>query len=190
MSNPLKLLVGLGNPGARYEDTRHNAGFWLVERFAAQHGAQLRMENKFHGHTAKVARYDCYLLKPETFMNRSGQAVVALARFYRIEPAQILVAHDEIDLPPGTVRLKQGGGAGGHNGLKDIIRHLGRDFFRLRLGVGHPGQREEVINYVLDRPRAEEQDAVDQAISLSLECLPQILAGDTAKAMNILHQRR
>ncbi|WP_028536078.1 aminoacyl-tRNA hydrolase [Paludibacterium yongneupense] len=187
----IRLIVGLGNPGPEYVKTRHNAGFWLLDEFAWQQKANFHTEGKFFGDVARMSRSDggdLWLLKPSTFMNLSGQAVVALARFYKILPDQILVVHDELDLPPGCARFKQGGGHGGHNGLKDIIARCGGpDFWRLRLGIGHPGDRAEVVNYVLKKPRGEEQTEIDGAIISALAVLPQALAGDMAGAMKQLH---
>lgn len=194
MADALALVVGLGNPGDRYDATRHNAGFWFVDEVARRWRGSFRAESRFHGEVAQVevdgARL--HLLKPATFMNRSGQAVAALARFYRYPPERILVVHDEIDLPPGVARLKTGGGPGGHNGLKDIIAALGnqRGFHRLRLGVGHPGQRDDVINYVLHRPGADERRAIDEAMDSALAQLPRIAGGDLARAMNELHRKK
>ncbi len=185
----MRLVVGLGNPGREYEATRHNAGFWFVHRVADAHGAGLRMEPRFHGLVARVSARgrECWLLEPSTFMNASGRSVAALARFYKIEPQEMLVVHDELDLPPGGVKLKKGGGAAGHNGLKDIIAHLGADFWRLRIGVGHPGDRAQVINYVLEKPRKEEDDAIDAAIDRGLDVWPLLLDGNTEAAMLKLH---
>ncbi len=189
----VQLIVGLGNPGPRYERTRHNAGFWFVDELARRQACSLRNEARFHGDTARcsIDGYDCRLLKPHTFMNRSGQAVAALARFYRIPPEAILVVHDEIDLPPGTVRLKRGGGHGGHNGLRDIIGQLGsREFLRLRLGVGHPGHKDQVVDYVLHRPTAEEQTAIESAMEEALIVLPLVVAGELEQAMHRLHSAK
>lgn len=186
----IRLVVGLGNPGPEYEKTRHNAGFWLVDELAWQHKVGLRAESKFFGEAARAAVLsgELWLLKPMTYMNLSGQAVAALARFYKITPEEILVVHDELDLQPGTARLKQGGGHGGHNGLKDIIARLGSpNFWRLRLGIGHPGDRNEVANFVLKKARAEEQQAIDDAIGKSLQVMPEVLAGNMAAAMKTLH---
>lgn len=187
----IRLIVGLGNPGPEYQKTRHNAGFWLVDELAWDYKQSFRAEGKFFGEVARASLpggSDLWLLKPATFMNLSGQAVVALARFYKILPNEILVVHDELDLPPGSARFKQGGGHGGHNGLKDIIAKLGTpDFWRLRLGIGHPGDRNEVVNYVLKKPRSEEQSEIDQAMVSALAVLPQALAGDMAAAMKQLH---
>ena len=188
--NAIRLIVGLGNPGREYEATRHNAGFWWVDRLSASKGAALSPEKKFHGLAARLnmTSHELWLLEPQIFMNRSGLAVAALANFYKIAPQEILVAHDELDLPPGTVRLKQGGSHGGHNGLKDIIAHLGAaDFWRLRLGIGHPGERDEVVNYVLNPPRREEQELIETTLDKGLAVLPQLLAGDMQAAMLKLH---
>ncbi|HQC73046.1 MAG TPA: aminoacyl-tRNA hydrolase [Candidatus Competibacteraceae bacterium] len=190
---PLRLLVGLGNPGPEYADTRHNAGFWLVDALARQHGGAFRTESRFHGELCRLSTggQDAWLLKPLTFMNRSGQAVAALARFHRIAPAEILVIHDDLDLAPGTVRLKRGGGHGGHNGLRDLIAHLGdNSFARLRLGIGHPGDSREVVNYVLRRAPATEQTLIEQAITAALRELPLLLAGHWDQAVRSLHSRR
>lgn len=183
-----RLVVGLGNPGAEYEDNRHNLGFWFVDRLAQDLKISLAPQGKFFGHVGRLG--DLWLLKPTTFMNRSGQAVVALARFYKIMPDEILVVHDELDLQPGVIRVKQGGGNGGHNGLKDIQAHLTTpDFWRLRLGIGHPGDRNEVVNYVLKAPRREEQDLIDQAIDRSLLAWPKLGVGDYEAAQRLLHPK-
>lgn len=184
------LIVGLGNPGPQYEETRHNAGFWFVEQVARQQGEQFRLENKFNGEIARVVikGQQVWLLKPNTFMNRSGQSVAALARFYKIPLENILVVHDELDLPPGTARLKQGGGHGGHNGLRDIVAQMGsKDFMRLRIGIGHPGDSKQVSNYVLSRASAEDQRLIEQSLEVALEVLPQMVSGEFQKAMNTLH---
>lgn len=174
----LRLIVGLGNPGRDYEETRHNAGFWFCARLAQEWGVSLSFESRFHGILGRSAR-NVWLLLPQTFMNRSGQAVGALARFHRIDPAEILVVHDELDIPPGQLRLKFGGGMGGHNGLKDISSHLGtQDYWRLRIGIGHPGDRSEVVNYVLRPPRREEQAEIDSAIERALNLMPLIEKGE------------
>jgi PTH1 family peptidyl-tRNA hydrolase len=186
----IRLIVGLGNPGADYVDTRHNAGFWLIDLVAAELGASFRFEKRFNADECKVrvAGRDVFLLKPQTFMNRSGQSVAALARYYKISPAEILVIHDELDLPPGTNRIKQDGGHGGHNGLRDIISHLGsREFFRLRVGIGHPGDSKQVIGYVLRKPSLADRGAIDAANRDTLAVLPQLLEGRIDKAMQALH---
>ncbi len=184
------LIAGLGNPGADYAATRHNAGFWFVDALAAAHGASLRAEAKFHGELgrAAVGGHDVWLLKPTTFMNHSGQAVAAVARYYKLAPEQILVAHDDLDLPVGTARLKRGGGHGGHNGLRDVINHLGsRDFLRLRLGIHHPGDSKAVVDYVLGRPSAADREAIEDAIARALDVMPLVVSGDLERAMNRLH---
>ena len=194
MSAVISLIVGLGNPGPQYDQTRHNAGFWFVDTIAQAHGGQWRAENKFHGDVARIrlSGQDVWLLKPTTFMNRSGQAVAALARFYKIPPEQILVVHDELDLAAGIARLKTGGGHGGHNGLRDIIAQLGsKEFMRLRLGIGRPEPgKNETISYVLGRAGTEEQRAIDNAIDDARSVLPQIINGEFERAMNALHSRK
>ena len=186
----IRLVVGLGNPGAEYEDTRHNAGFWFVDRLASEAGVGLRLESKFHGMVGRLrhGEHECWLLKPMTFMNLSGRAVLALANFYRILPDEILAIHDELDLPPGVVKLKRGGGHAGHNGLRDMIAHLSvPDFWRLRLGIGHPGERARVVDYVLHRPGKDEQAGIDAAIDRGLAVWPKLLAGQGEAAMLSLH---
>ncbi|MDR0735932.1 MAG: aminoacyl-tRNA hydrolase [Zoogloeaceae bacterium] len=189
MNIPPRLIVGLGNPGHEYAATRHNAGFWLLEALARKSGVALLPQGKFFGSAGRAG--DCWLLQPATFMNRSGQAVGALARFYRIAPEEVLALHDDLDLPPGGIRLKRGGGNGGHNGLKDIEAALATpDFWRLRLGIGHPralGLRQDVVDFVLARPRAEEQIAIDIAIERTLNAWNTLAAGDYAKAQGLLH---
>ncbi|MBE2257536.1 MAG: aminoacyl-tRNA hydrolase [Rhodobacteraceae bacterium] len=181
-----RLIVGLGNPGGQYEDNRHNVGFWFVDRLATRLRAPLAPQGKFHGRVARLE--DGWLLQPMTYMNLSGQAVAALARFYKIAADETLVVHDDLDLEPGSIRLKQGGGNGGHNGLKDIQARLATpDFWRLRLGIGHPGERAEVINYVLKAPRREEQELIDRAIERCLLAWPALAAGDYAAAQRQLH---
>jgi PTH1 family peptidyl-tRNA hydrolase len=188
----IRLIVGLGNPGKDYADTRHNAGFCWVEALASRAHAALRAEAKFHGIAgrAKINGGDVWLLEPQTFMNASGRAVSALASFYRITPEEILVVHDELDVPPGEARLKQGGGNAGHNGLKDIQSALKTpDFWRLRLGVGRPLDRADMVNYVLHSPSRAEREALDQAIEGSLVLLPLLVAGDFGAAMMKLHTK-
>ncbi|WP_237246807.1 aminoacyl-tRNA hydrolase [Sideroxyarcus emersonii] len=190
MSEPIKLIVGLGNPGREYEATRHNAGFWWVDELARQHNANFKADNKFHGLVARATLHghEVHLIKPQTFMNVSGRAVAALALFYKILPDQILVVHDELDLPPGSAKLKLGGGHGGHNGLKDIIAQLGtRDFWRLRVGIGHPGDRAEVVNFVLNAPRKEEQVLIDAALQRAQDVAASIIEGKMEAAMLKLH---
>lgn len=187
----IRLIVGLGNPGREYARTRHNAGFWWLTQCADNLRVVLKPESRFFGVAGRrMNAAEINLLMPQTFMNLSGKAVAALARFYKIEPDEILVVHDELDLPPGVARLKQGGGHGGHNGLKDIAAQLGSpQFWRLRLGIGHPGQKNEVANYVLTAPRADEADLIESAIIQSLDVLPEILRGDFAAAMLKLHTK-
>jgi PTH1 family peptidyl-tRNA hydrolase len=189
---PVKLVVGLGNPGREYEATRHNAGFWWVENLAGAQRVRLRAQAKFFGRVGRMTDdgYDCWLLLPDTYMNASGRAVQALAAFYKIAPDDILVVHDELDLPPGTIRLKKGGGVAGHNGLKDIAVKLGPNFWRLRIGIGHPGDRDEVIDYVLRPPRQEEAELISNAVEHSLEVWPLIQTGEMEKAMHRLHTNR
>jgi PTH1 family peptidyl-tRNA hydrolase len=192
---PLRLIVGIGNPGSEYRATRHNAGAWFVERLAQAVGASLGMQAKFQALVGSVRANDGIdrrLALPQTFVNRSGHAVSALARFYRIAPEEILIAHDELDLKPGAVKLKEGGGSAGHNGLKDIAASLGTPaFWRLRIGIGHPREgalsEQEVADYVLHRPRLEEQQAIDDAIVRALAIWPSLEAGDTERAMHLLH---
>ncbi len=184
-----RLIVGLGNPGPEYESTRHNVGFWFVDQLAAQMKIDLAPQAKFFGKAGRAG--ELWLLQPTTFMNRSGQAVAALANFYKISPAEILVIHDELDLPPGGIRLKQGGGNGGHNGLKDIQAKLGTpDFWRLRLGIGHPrmlGLSQQVVDFVLHQPRKEELPEIERALDRCLLAWPRIAAGDFAGAQQQLH---
>jgi len=189
----IRLIVGLGNPGPRYQDTRHNAGFWLVERVARLYNGQFRPESRFFGDVCRVRVHgaECWLLKPMTFMNRSGQSVSAFARYYGVAPSEMLVAHDEIDLDPGVVRLKHGGGHAGHNGLRDMVKALdSRDFLRLRLGVGHPGHKDQVVDYVLHRPSQGEADAIGDGLERAVDLLPLILDGRHEQAMNRLHGGR
>lgn len=187
----LKLIVGLGNPGSKYQETRHNAGFLLLDEIARAYGASFAAEKKFNGATARVtiAGHDIRLLKPTTFMNLSGEAVQPMASFYRIESDEILVAHDELDLLPGTVRLKRGGGHGGHNGLRDIIMHMGREFWRVRLGIGHPGDAKQVVNFVLKRAPSAETDLLVNSIDDVLREMPNIATGQMEKAMQVLHTK-
>jgi PTH1 family peptidyl-tRNA hydrolase len=187
----VKLIAGLGNPGAEYQRTRHNAGFWFVDELARSCGASWRRESKLQCELARarIADVDVWLMKPQTFMNGSGAAVLAVSSFYRIAPAELLVVHDEIDLPPGAVRLKQGGGHGGHNGVRDVIANLGADFWRMRLGVGHPGEKDQVLDAVLSRASGDEQKLIDDALARGLAVMPQFIAGATQKAMQQLHTR-
>jgi len=188
----IRLVVGLGNPGKEHERTRHNAGFWLVERFAKASGAALRKDGKFQALVGRLEGTDAasgaWLVLPQSFMNASGRPVQMLAGFFKIKPEEILVVHDELDFPPGVARVKQGGGIAGHNGLKDISQRLGsHEYWRLRLGVGKPPAGREGADYVLEKPPAEEKAAIDEAIEKSLAVLPQMLGGDMQGAMNKLH---
>ena len=187
----IRLIAGLGNPGREYADTRHNAGFWFLEEVARKAGASLRLESRFHASVARVnlSGQEVWLIAPQTYMNISGQAVAALASYYKITPEEMLVVHDELDLLPGTARLKRGGGPGGHNGLKDIIARLGPDFWRLRIGIGHPGDKNAVADFVLHRPSQPEETLMRDALDQSLSALPLMVAGDMAAAMQQLHTK-
>ncbi|MBV6418370.1 MAG: Peptidyl-tRNA hydrolase [Steroidobacteraceae bacterium] len=188
---PLKLVVGLGNPGDEYARTRHNAGFWFIDELAARHGGSLRADRRHHGDLARVqiGGADVILLKPMQYMNRSAGPVGSVADFYKIEPAAILVAHDELDLPVGTVRLKEGGGHGGHNGLRDLIPRIGEGFWRLRIGIGHPGEKSEVVDYVLTRAPAAQDSAIRDAVKAAAGIVPLLLAEGPQRAMNKLHTK-
>ena len=191
--NGIQLIVGLGNPDPEYEATRHNAGYWWLEQVCQEHGVTLAAESKFFGRAGRLKSggREVWMLAPTTFMNASGRAVGALARFYRIMPEHILVVHDELDLPPGAVKLKRAGGNGGHNGLKDVAAHLGTpDFWRLRLGIGHPGDRDAVVNYVLHTPSHDDAILIQDAIDSSVQLLPLLLAGEFEAAMLKLHTRK
>jgi PTH1 family peptidyl-tRNA hydrolase len=187
----LKLIVGLGNPGEQYARTRHNAGWWFVDALLARQHGSWRHERQLNCDLARVrvAESELWLAKPTAFMNRSGGPAAAIAQFYRIAPQEMLFVHDDIDLPPGVARLKEGGGHGGHNGLRDVIEHLGADFWRLRLGVGHPGSRDLVLDAVLDRPTAAEQLLIDEAVQRGLDTLPELLSAGAQRAMHQLHRR-
>jgi PTH1 family peptidyl-tRNA hydrolase len=186
----IQLIVGLGNPGPEYEATRHNAGFWWVDALARQWGATLQPERAYQALAARINRPQgpVWLLEPMTYMNRSGVSVAALARFFKIEPARVLVVHDELDLLPGQAKLKFGGSAAGHNGLKDIHQMLGTpDYWRLRLGIGHPGVKAEVVNYVLKKPSPEHREAIAKACEQSLKAVDAMLAGEMDKALALVH---
>ena len=193
MNAPIKMIVGLGNPGPEYAETRHNAGFWLIDEIARAYGASLQSDSKFQGDSARVliGGHDLRLLKPMTFMNRSGQPVAKLANFYKIPIESILVAHDEMDFEAGVMRLKIGGGHGGHNGLRDIIAQMGnqKDFLRLRMGIGHPGHASKVTGYVLGKPSTDDRIAINQGMDEVLRILPLLLAGELQQAMNQLHSK-
>lgn len=190
METPLRLVVGLGNPGEAYHATRHNAGFWFVDMLAQKHASVLRQESRFFGALARLrsAAGDCWLLQPGTFMNLSGRAVGAVVSYYRLNPAEVLVVHDELDLEPGVVRLKKGGGSAGHNGLKDITAVLGvPDYWRLRIGIGRPGSSRDLAKYVLDRPLALEQAAIETGLERAMQVFSLLQGGDQAQAMKLLH---
>lgn len=191
MASSVKLIVGLGNPGREYEETRHNAGVWYIDALARSRGIVLSEDKKYFGHTGTFTFEGdtVRLLVPSTFMNRSGQATAALANFFKIPVNEILVAHDELDLPPGTARFKKGGGHGGHNGLRDIISKHGnsRDFYRLRLGIGHPGSAAQVTGHVLNKPSKSDRDLIDRAIDEAVYHTPDLLRGDMNRAMNQLN---
>jgi PTH1 family peptidyl-tRNA hydrolase len=186
------LIAGLGNPGPQYEHTRHNVGFWWLDQLAHDMNVSFSVDSKYHGQLAQcqLSGSKLFLLKPMQFMNRSGQSVAALANFYKIPPTNILVIHDELDLPAGTARLKKGGGHGGHNGLRDIIACTGtKDFLRCRLGIDHPGNSKDVSNYVLSKPSQSDRQAITNAIDDSIKVLPDVLSDDLEKAMNWLHSQ-
>jgi PTH1 family peptidyl-tRNA hydrolase len=191
MSNDIRLIVGLANPGQEYSRTRHNAGAWFINELAKWHNTQLREEAKYFGYTARIAiaGQDVRLLVPTTFMNLSGKSVSALAKFYRIDVTQILVVHDELDLPPGVAKFKQGGSHGGHNGLKDIISKMAnsKEFYRLRIGIGHPGHKDKVTGYVLGKAQAKEQEQMDAAIDEAVRCIDILAKDGMTKAMSRLH---
>ena len=187
---PIRLIVGLGNPGADYAATRHNAGFWFVDRLAECHGGVFKSDSKFHGQVCRILikGRECWLLKPATFMNRSGQSVSSLAKYYKIDLEEILVAHDELDMSPGVARLKFGGGHAGHNGLRDIVSAMGgREFWRLRIGIDHPGDARQVVNYVLGRPSRQDAEAIARVLDESEQVLPDLIEGRFQIAMNALH---
>ncbi len=190
-SNNIQLIAGLGNPGNEYEKTRHNAGFWFIDQLTCHYNLTLKSEAKFLGDVAKLntPSGNVWLLKPATFMNRSGQSIARLAQFYKIKAEQILIVHDDLDLAPGTVKLKQGGGHGGHNGLRDSIAQLGNNFYRLRLGIGHPGNKEQVVGFVLGKTPQNEKSLIESSIDKSIDSIELILQGDMQKVMNQLHSK-
>ena len=190
--NSIKLIVGLGNPGSQYTNTRHNAGFWFVDALCKKYGFDLKDNKKFYGEAANVDinNHSIWLLKPMTYMNHSGKALQSLTQFYKIKPEEILVAYDELDLPPGTVKLKKGGGHGGHNGLRDIISLIGsNEFYRIRLGIGHPGHKSQVVSWVLNRASSDDEISINNAIDKSLAVLEDLLDGQLEKATRELHTR-
>ena len=188
---PLQIIVGLGNPGPEHQFTRHNAGFWFVDALAQKYGERFRHHAKYHGEVCRIriGSSDLTLLKPDTYMNRSGLALRALSDYQKVPSQQVLVAHDELDLPCGTVRLKFGGGHGGHNGLRDVVTHVGAEFWRLRLGIGHPGDKSQVLDYVLRRAPAEEEQAILAAVGAAIDVLPTFMEQGAEKAMHALHTR-
>lgn len=185
----ITLIIGLGNPGEKYSKTRHNAGFWFMDALAGQTGATFKAETKFSGDVAKttIAGQSVWLLKPSTFMNRSGLAAHQISKFYKIPPQQVLVVYDELDLPVGCARIKQSGGHGGHNGLRDLHAQISKDYLRIRLGIGHPGDSRKVSDYVLSRPSQNDEIGIINAIDSALDVIPLVVTGDLQKAMNILH---
>ena len=191
MVKPIRIIAGLGNPEDKYERTLHNAGFWFVDALARKHGGMFRYEKKFDAECCRINLHgeDVWLVKPQSYMNQSGSPIRGLLDYYRLRPNELLVAHDEIDLPPGTVRIKEGGGHGGHNGLRDIIRHCGAEFVRLRLGVGHPGEKHKVTNYVLKRGSGDVEAAVERNIDDALAVMPELVDGDINAAMKKLHTK-
>lgn len=191
MKKPVRIIAGLGNPGEKYERTLHNAGFWFVDALARKFGGHFRYEKKFDAETCRVTMHgeDVWLVKPQSYMNHSGSPVRGVLEYYRLRPSALLVAHDEIDLQPGIVRIKEGGGHGGHNGIRDVIQHCGADFVRLRLGVGHPGQKDEVTNYVLKRGSSDVESAIERNIDDAIAVLPELVDGDINAAMKKLHTK-
>jgi len=188
----LYAIIGLGNPGSQYHQTRHNCGFRLVDALAAQNNAELKLNARLQSKSVRIRIGDIrvWLAQPITYMNRSGEAFVRIASYYKIEPSNMIVAHDELDLPAGTVKLKKGGGTGGHNGLTDIIsRACTRDFLRIRIGIGKPAHRNDTVPYVLSLPSVHDRTLIDDAIFDAVQCIPEILSGQTERAMNILHSR-
>ncbi len=185
----LRIIAGLGNPGDKYEKTLHNAGFWFVDALARKYGGSFRYEKKFDADYCRINLHgdDVWLMKPQSYMNESGSPVRGMLDYYRLRPTGLLVAHDEIDLPPGTVRLKKGGGHGGHNGLRDIIRHCGADFMRLRLGVGHPGHKDKVTGYVLKRGSSDVQAEIERSVDEAVDVMPTLLDDGLNAAMKKLH---
>ena len=191
MTKPIRIIAGLGNPEEKYERTLHNAGFWFVDELARKYGGSFRYEKKFDADYCRVNLHgeDVWLVKPQSYMNCSGRPIRGVLDYYRLRTNELLVAHDEIDLSPGTVRLKEGGGHGGHNGLRDIIKHCGNDFLRLRLGVGHPGEKHQVTNYVLKRGSADVEASVERNIDDAIAVMPELVDGNAGAAMKQLHTK-
>lgn len=191
MSNSIRIIAGLGNPDDKYERTLHNAGFWFVDAVAQKYGGSFRYEKKFDADCCKISLQgeDIWLLKPQSYMNLSGGPIRGVLDYYRLKVTELLVAHDEIDLPPGTTRLKKGGGHGGHNGLRDIIQHCGAEFVRLRLGVGHPGDKSQVTNYVLKRAAADVERAIEDNIAAAMEVMPLLIEDGLNAATKALHTK-
>jgi len=189
---PLAIIVGLGNPGPEHRLTRHNAGFWFVDALARAHGAQFRAHARYQGEVCRVSLDGCdvTLLKPQTYMNRSGLSIRSLLDYVKAPTGKLLVVHDELDLPPGTARFKLGGGHGGHNGLRDTITHCGVDFWRLRLGIGHPGDKSQVIDYVLQRASPQDEQSIVQSVDAALQALPVFVRDGAEKAMHALHSAK
>jgi len=192
MAAAVTIIAGLGNPDSKYERTLHNAGFWFVDALLLKFGGELRFDKKFDADVGRIKLQgsDVWLIKPQSFMNLSGGPVRSMLDYYRLRPQNLLVAHDEIDLPPGTVRLKQGGGHGGHNGIRDVIQHCGADFMRLRVGVGHPGEKSKVTNYVLKKGSAEVQAAVEQNVDDAVAVMPILMEDGLSAAMKKLHTKQ
>jgi len=191
MPNSIRIIAGLGNPEEKYERTLHNAGFWFADALAGKYGGSFRYEKKFDAEYCRVNMHgqDVWLVKPQSYMNLSGGPIRGVMDYYRLTVSQLLVAHDEIDLPPGTTRLKLGGGHGGHNGLRDIIKHCGADFVRLRLGVGHPGEKSQVTNYVLKRASSDVERAIEENISEAIDVMPLLIEDGLSAATKALHTR-
>lgn len=189
---PFKLIVGLGNPGPEYQNTRHNAGFWFLDEVAASFGGSFRAEKRFFADFAKIqaSGNDIILLKPQTFMNRSGQSVRAASSYYKISPEQVLVVHDELDLPPGVIKVKQAGGHGGHNGLRDTISSIGKEFWRIRIGIGHPGHKDDVVGFVLKRAAKNDQQLIDDAIYRGVKVFDGLIEKGRDKAIQELHSHK
>lgn len=191
MSKAIRIIAGLGNPEDKYERTLHNAGFWFVDALARKNGGNFRYEKKFDAESCRINLHgeEVWLVKPQSYMNNSGQPIRGLLDYYRLGVNQLLVAHDEIDLPPGTTRLKEGGGHGGHNGLRDIVQHCGPDFLRLRMGVGHPGEKHQVTNYVLKRGSSDTEAAIERDIDDAIAVMPELVDGNIPAAMKKLHTK-